>query len=116
MATSKLMKMRFNRSPVIRFSDVIGCNIAKDEVLQLVDFLHDPGKYRRIGANIPKGVLLVGPPGVGKTLLAKALAGEAGVPFFYMSGAEFSDVYWGMGVKKIKSLFALARFVPDHLR
>lgn len=92
-----------------RFADVHGCEEAKEELLEIVDFLKDPEKYGTLGGKLPKGVLLVGPPGTGKTLLARAVAGEAGVPFFYMSGSEFDEVYVGVGAKRIRELFAAAR-------
>lgn len=78
----------------VRFTDVIGCDYAKDEVLQLVQFMQDPQRFKKLGAKIPRGVLLCGPPGVGKTLLAKAIAGETKTAFFYASGAEFAQPYW----------------------
>lgn len=92
-----------------RFSDVHGCEEAKEELQDVVDFLKNPDKYNKLGGRLPKGVLLVGPPGTGKTLLARAAAGEAGVPFFYMSGSEFDEVYVGVGAKRIRDLFASAR-------
>jgi len=92
-----------------RFSDVHGCDEAKEEVQELVDFLKNPEKFSTLGGKLPKGVLLVGPPGTGKTLLARAVAGEAGVPFFYMSGSEFDEVYVGVGAKRVRDLFAGAK-------
>ncbi|ORX95108.1 intermembrane space AAA protease-like protein IAP-1 [Clohesyomyces aquaticus] len=92
-----------------RFSDVHGCDEAKEELQDLVDFLKNPDRYNKLGGRLPKGVLLVGPPGTGKTLLARAVAGEAGVPFFYMSGSEFDEVYVGVGAKRVRELFATAR-------
>lgn len=85
------------------------CDYAKDEVLQLVQFMQNPQRFKKLGAKIPRGVLLCGPPGVGKTLLAKAIAGETNTAFFYASGAEFAQPYWGMGVHRIKKLFREAR-------
>lgn len=92
-----------------RFTDVHGCDEAKDELLELVDFLKNPDKFSTLGGKLPKGVLLVGPPGTGKTLLARAVAGEAGVPFFYMSGSEFDEIYVGVGAKRVRDLFNAAR-------
>ncbi len=92
-----------------RFSDVHGCDEAKEELQDLVEFLRNPDKFSALGGKLPKGVLLVGPPGTGKTLLARAVAGEAGVPFFYMSGSEFDEVYVGVGAKRVRDLFAGAK-------
>ena len=92
-----------------RFSDVHGCDEAKDELQELVEFLKAPEKFSSLGGKLPKGVLLVGPPGTGKTLLARAVAGESGVPFFYMSGAEFDEIYVGVGAKRVRDLFGNAR-------
>ena len=93
----------------VRFSDVHGCDEAKEDLQELVDFLRNPEKFSTLGGKLPKGVLLVGPPGTGKTLLARAVAGEAGVPFFFMSGAEFDEMYVGIGAKRVRELFANAR-------
>ncbi|OBT65490.1 hypothetical protein VE03_05020 [Pseudogymnoascus sp. 23342-1-I1] len=93
----------------VRFSDVHGCDEAKEELQELVDFLKNPGKFSTLGGKLPKGVLLVGPPGTGKTLLARAVAGEAGVPFFFMSGSEFDEVYVGVGAKRVRELFSGAK-------
>ena len=93
----------------IRFSDVAGEDEAKENLAEIVDYLHNPKKYSDIGASMPKGVLLVGPPGTGKTMLAKAVAGEAGVPFFSMSGSEFVEMFVGMGASKVRALFAQAK-------
>lgn len=93
----------------IRFSDVAGEEEAKDSLKEIVGYLHDPGKYKEIGARMPKGILLVGPPGTGKTMLAKAVAGEAGVPFFSISGSEFVEMFVGMGASKVRDLFAQAK-------
>ncbi|KAI9692557.1 MAG: ATP-dependent zinc metalloprotease FTSH 4, mitochondrial [Bathelium mastoideum] len=92
-----------------RFSDVHGCDEAKEELQELVEFLKAPDKFNNLGGKLPKGVLLVGPPGTGKTLLARAVAGEAGVPFFYMSGSEFDEVYVGVGAKRVRDLFNAAK-------
>ncbi|KAK0704887.1 putative ATP-dependent peptidase [Lasiosphaeris hirsuta] len=92
-----------------RFTDVQGCDDAKEEVQDIVDFLRNPDRYSSLGGKMPKGVLLVGPPGTGKTLLARAVAGEAGVPFFFVSGSEFDEVYVGVGAKRVRELFAAAK-------
>ena len=92
----------------IKFSDVAGEDEAKEALVEIVDFLHSPGKYQEIGAQMPKGALLVGPPGPGKTLLAKAVAGEAEVPFFSISGSEFVEMFVGMGAAKVRDLFKQA--------
>ena len=92
-----------------RFSDVAGIDEIRDEVAEISDVLRDPERFQRVGAAVPRGVILHGPPGTGKTLLAKAVAGEAGVPFFSVSGSEFVEVYAGLGAKRIRSLFAAAR-------
>lgn len=97
------------KQQTVRFSDVHGCDEAKDELQELVEFLKAPDKFNALGGKLPKGVLLVGPPGTGKTLLARAVAGEAGVPFFFMSGSEFDEVYVGVGAKRIRELFTAAR-------
>ena len=93
----------------IKFSDVAGEDEAKDNLAEIVQYLHDPGKYKEIGARMPKGVLLVGPPGTGKTMLAKAVAGESNVPFFSMSGSEFVEMFVGMGASKVRDLFKQAK-------
>jgi len=93
----------------IRFADVKGVDEAKEELQVVVEFLKNPEKFSRLGGTLPKGVLLVGNPGVGKTLLAKAVAGEAGVPFFFASGSEFDEVYVGMGARRMRQLFAAAK-------
>ncbi len=93
----------------IKFNDVAGEDEAKENLMEIVDFLHNPGKYQEIGAKMPKGVLLVGPPGTGKTLLAKAVAGEASVPFFSISGSEFVEMFVGMGASKVRDLFKQAK-------
>ena len=93
----------------IRFDDVAGEDEAKENLSEIVDYLHNPQKYAEVGASMPKGVLLVGPPGTGKTMLAKAVAGEAGVPFFSMSGSEFVEMFVGMGASKVRDLFQQAK-------
>ena len=93
----------------IRFSDVAGEGEAKENLTEVVNYLHDPSKYQEIGASMPKGILLVGPPGTGKTMLAKAVAGEANVPFFSMSGSEFVEMFVGMGASKVRDLFKQAK-------
>ena len=93
----------------VKFSDVHGCDEAKEELQELVDFLKNPDKFSTLGGKLPKGVLLVGPPGTGKTLIARAIAGEAGVPFFFMSGSEFDEMYVGVGAKRMRELFASAK-------
>lgn len=91
------------------FEDVAGLDEAKEEVMEVVDFLKNPKKYTSLGGKIPKGVLLVGPPGTGKTLLAKAVAGEAGVPFFTISGSDFVEMFVGVGASRVRDLFRQAR-------
>ena len=93
----------------IRFDDVAGEDEAKENLTEIVNYLHDPSKYQEIGASMPKGALLVGPPGTGKTMLAKAVAGEANVPFFSMSGSEFVEMFVGMGASKVRDLFKQAK-------
>ena len=93
----------------IRFSDVAGEDEAKESLQEIVDYLHDPGKYTEAGASMPKGILLVGPPGTGKTMLAKAVAGESNVPFFSISGSEFVEMFVGMGASKVRDLFKQAK-------
>jgi cell division protease FtsH len=92
-----------------RFVDVAGAEEAKEDLVEVVDFLKNPRKYTSIGAKIPKGVLLVGPPGTGKTLLARAVAGEAGVPFFSIAGSEFVEMFVGVGASRVRDLFARAK-------
>lgn len=93
----------------INFKDVAGCDEAKQEVVEIVDFLKDPSKFKRLGASIPKGVLMVGPPGTGKTLLAKAIAGEAKVPFFSISGSDFVEMFVGVGASRVRDMFEQAK-------
>ena len=112
----KMMNFGKNRAKLttqeenhIKFSDVAGLKEEKEEIAEIVDFLRDPGKYTRLGARIPKGVLLVGPPGTGKTLLARAIAGEAGVPFFTISGSDFVEMFVGVGASRVRDLFEEAK-------
>ena len=102
-------KIYVKSSEGIKFRDVAGEDEAKESLGEIVGYLHDPGKYREIGASMPKGILLVGPPGTGKTMLAKAVAGEADVPFFSMSGSEFVEMFVGMGASKVRDLFKQAK-------
>ena len=102
-------KIYVKSSEGIHFNDVAGEDEAKDNLKEIVDYLHNPAKYKEIGASMPKGVLLVGPPGTGKTMLAKAVAGEADVPFFSMSGSEFVEMFVGMGASKVRDLFRQAK-------
>lgn len=102
-------KVYVKSSEGIKFSDVAGEDEAKENLTEIVDYLHDPSKYKDIGASMPKGILLVGPPGTGKTMLAKAVAGEANVPFFSMSGSEFVEMFVGMGASKVRDLFKQAK-------
>ena len=91
------------------FADVAGCDEAKEDVVELVDFLRDPSKYQKLGGRIPRGVLMVGPPGTGKTLLARAIAGEAKVPFFSISGSDFVEMFVGVGASRVRDMFAQAK-------
>jgi cell division protease FtsH len=102
-------KVYVKSSDGILFKDVAGEDEAKENLAEIVDYLHNPGKYSEIGASMPKGLLLVGPPGTGKTMLAKAVAGEANVPFFSMSGSEFVEMFVGMGASKVRDLFSQAK-------
>lgn len=102
-------KVYVKSSNGIKFSDVAGEDEAKENLTEIVDYLHNPKKYSEVGAAIPKGILLVGPPGTGKTMLAKAVAGEANVPFFSMSGSEFVEMFVGMGASKVRDLFKQAK-------
>jgi cell division protease FtsH len=102
-------KVYVKSSEGIKFSDVAGEDEAKENLTEIVDYLHNPEKYKEIGASMPKGILLVGPPGTGKTMLAKAVAGEANVPFFSMSGSEFVEMFVGMGASKVRDLFRQAK-------
>ena len=102
-------KVYVKSSEGIKFSDVAGEDEAKENLSEIVDYLHNPDKYKEVGAAMPKGVLLVGPPGTGKTMLAKAVAGEANVPFFSMSGSEFVEMFVGLGASKVRDLFKQAK-------
>ncbi|MBQ2847577.1 MAG: ATP-dependent zinc metalloprotease FtsH [Clostridia bacterium] len=102
-------KIYVKSSSGIKFSDVAGEDEAKENLTEVVDYLHNPDKYKAIGASMPKGILLVGPPGTGKTMLAKAVAGEANVPFFSISGSEFVEMFVGMGASKVRDLFKQAK-------
>lgn len=106
---SKATLFEKNLNTQINFEDVAGLEEAKEEVMEVVDFLKNPKKYTSLGGKIPKGVLLVGPPGTGKTLLAKAVAGEAGVPFFTISGSDFVEMFVGVGASRVRDLFRQAR-------
>ncbi|GAA6428022.1 ATP-dependent metallopeptidase FtsH/Yme1/Tma family protein [Dielma fastidiosa] len=97
-------KIYVKSSEGIKFADVAGEDEAKENLAEIVDYLHNPDKYQQIGASMPKGILLVGPPGTGKTMLAKAVAGEANVPFFSISGSEFVEMFVGMGASKVRDL------------
>ncbi|MDY6093817.1 MAG: ATP-dependent zinc metalloprotease FtsH [Candidatus Enteromonas sp.] len=108
--------MNFNKSPArradntkVRFDDVAGCDEEKAEMVELVEYLKDPKKFTKLGARLPKGVLLIGPPGTGKTLLAKAVAGEAGAPFYSISGSDFVEMYVGVGAGRVRDLFKQAK-------
>ena len=101
-------KVYMEKDTGVRFTDVAGQDEAKESLKEIIDFLHDPGKYTEIGAKLPKGALLVGSPGTGKTLIAKAVAGEANVPFFYISGSDFVEMFVGMGASRVRDLFQQA--------
>src|SRR5437016_3871977 len=93
----------------VTFADVAGVEEAKQEVAEIVDFLKDPGKFQKLGGKIPKGVLMVGSPGTGKTLLARAIAGEAKVPFFTISGSDFVEMFVGVGASRVRDMFEQAK-------
>ena len=109
ISNKKSFKIQGLRDIKVKFADVAGMEQAKKEITEFVDFLKHGEKYRSMGAKIPKGALLTGPPGTGKTMLAKACAGEAGVTFFYISGSEFVEMFVGLGASKVRELFARAR-------
>ena len=106
---SKAEMLSDDKRPKVTFDDVAGMEEAKEEVQEIVTFLRDPDKYTRLGARIPRGVMLIGPPGTGKTLMARAVAGEAGVPFFSISGSEFVEMFVGVGASRVRDLFKKAR-------
>lgn len=107
--SKSLARMTRKEDNRVRFTDVAGCDEAKQEVAEVVEFLQAPSRYQQLGGKIPTGVLMVGAPGAGKTLLAKAIAGEAGVPFFELSGSDFVEMYVGVGAARVRDLFATAR-------
>ena len=102
-------RMIDQKNNTITFSDVAGCDEAKEEVAEVVDFLRDPGIFQKLGGRIPRGMLLVGPPGTGKTLLARAIAGEAQVPFFSISGSDFVEMFVGVGASRVRDMFETAK-------
>src|SRR5699024_780383 len=102
-------KLHTDEAKKVSFNDVAGADEEKQELVEVVDFLKDARKFEKIGARIPKGVLLVGPPGTGKTLLARAVAGEAGVPFFSISGSDFVEMFVGVGASRVRDLFETAK-------
>ena len=102
-------KVYVERDTKVTFADVAGIDEAKEELAEIIGFLKDPKRYGRLGARVPKGVLLVGPPGTGKTLLARAVAGQAGSPFFSISGSEFVEMFVGVGAARVRDLFEQAR-------
>lgn len=115
MRGGKFSKKVEPASSSTKFDDVAGIDEIRDEVIEIADYLRDPGRFERMGATLPKGIVLYGPPGTGKTLLAKAVAGEAGVPFFSASGSEFVEVYVGVGARRIRDLFKAARKAAPSL-
>ena len=102
-------KVYMEKTTGVTFADVAGQDEAKESLEEIIDFLHNPGKYTAIGAKLPRGALLVGSPGTGKTLLAKAVAGEAGVPFFSISGSGFVEMFVGVGASRVRDLFQIGR-------
>ena len=108
-APKEYVKGELPEKSVKTFADVLGCEEAKDELAEVVQYLRNPERFTRLGGKLPKGILLTGPPGTGKTLLAKAVAGEAGVPFFYRAGSEFEEMFVGVGSRRVRTLFAAAK-------
>ena len=106
---SNVKQFGFEQSVKVKFKDVAGLDEAKSEVREFVDFLKRPNRYKELGAKIPRGALLAGPPGTGKTMMAKACAGEAGVPFFYVSGSDFVEMFVGVGASRVRDLFKQAK-------
>ena len=100
---------RLKQSIKVTFREVVGMQKAKEEIVEFIDFLKHPEKYHKLGARIPKGALLTGPPGTGKTMIAKACAGESNVPFFTISGSEFIEMYVGVGAQRVRNLFKEAK-------
>ena len=109
MGKSRAKKFNHETDVKVKFADVAGMDEAKQEIMEFVQFLKEPGKFQKLGAKIPRGAVLSGPPGTGKTLLAKATAGESGVPFFSVSGSEFVEMFVGVGASRVRDLFAMAR-------
>lgn len=103
--TTSQVEFEPSNQKIVRFDDVQGVDEAKHELEEIVQFLKNPQKFTELGGKLPKGVLLTGPPGTGKTMLARAVAGEAGVPFFFMSGSEFDEMYVGVGARRVRELF-----------
>src|SRR5256712_3364792 len=108
-ASKSFFRLHTEIRPKVSFDDVAGVDEAKEELQEVIEFLKHPKKFQALGAKIPRGVLLVGPPGSGKTLLAKAVAGEAGVPFFSISGSEFVEMFVGVGASRVRDLFEQAK-------
>ena len=102
-------KLFLDNRPKVTFADVAGCDESKEELKEVVDYLRDPARFSRLGAKVPKGVLLLGPPGAGKTLLARACSGEADVPFFSISGSDFVEMFVGVGAARVRDMFEQAR-------
>ena len=109
-------KLFLDNKPKVTFADVAGCDESKEELQEVIQFLKDPEKFKKLGARVPKGVLLVGPPGTGKTLLARAAAGEADVPFFSASGSDFVEMFVGVGAARVRDLFEQAKKYQPCIR